>query len=265
MNFYEFYYEERGDRKNFPLLLLHGFMGNGEDFQDVISQLSRDFYCLAIDLPGHGKTKINGTDDCYKMENTARAIAEFLDNRNIPQCYLLGYSMGGRLALYLALHFPQKFPKVILESASPGLKTALEREQRRQKDEKLARALETRSLAEFLETWYQNPLFSSLQNHPQFEIMVNRRLQNDPRLLAKSLRYLGTGQQPSLWQNLKTLQTPLLSIVGKLDAKFSAIATQMQALCSTAQLQIVENCGHNIHLEDPELFIKKVKDFLNAS
>ncbi|WP_204101954.1 MULTISPECIES: 2-succinyl-6-hydroxy-2,4-cyclohexadiene-1-carboxylate synthase [Spirulina sp. CCY15215] len=269
MNDYDFHIETRGNSKNTPLLFLHGFMGNGDDFQTIISQFAEDFYCLAIDLPGHGKTEINGRDDCYKMEQTGNAIAEFLDNLNLLQCYLLGYSMGGRLALYLALHFPQKFPKIILESASPGLKTPLEQEKRREKDAQLASNLETRSLENFLKDWYQNPLFSSLQSQAKFEtkfeIMIQRRRQNDPLLLAKSLRYMGTGQQPSLWDELKTLQNPLLLLVGELDAKFTAIATQMQTLSPLIQLQIVENCGHNIHLENPEKFIKKVKYFLNAS
>lgn len=265
MNDYNFHYSAFGKPQNSPLLFLHGFMGNEEDFQETISQLSLDFYCLAIDLPGHGKTKINGMDTCYRMEKTGKAIADFLARLNISQCYLAGYSMGGRLALYLALHFPQKFPKIILESASPGLTLEREREKRRYKDEELARALEMRSLTDFLEHWYRNPLFTSLQNHPKFDTMVQRRRQNNPILLAKSLRYLGTGQQPSLWDELKNLRNPILLLVGELDEKFRAIATQMQKLSPRIQLQIVKNCGHNIHLEKPAEFIKKIKDFLNAS
>ncbi|MEM9538637.1 MAG: 2-succinyl-6-hydroxy-2,4-cyclohexadiene-1-carboxylate synthase [Cyanobacteria bacterium P01_E01_bin.42] len=264
MNDYHFYLNTCGDETHPPLLFLHGFMGNGEDFREAIAQLSLDFYCLTIDLPGHGKTKINGADRCYRMENTGGAIADLLARFNISQCYLVGYSMGGRLALYLALHFPHKFPKIILESSSPGLETECEREMRRQKDEEFARSLETRSLSDFLENWYRNPLFASLHNHPQFETIIQRRRQNDPILLAKSLRYLGTGQQPSLWDELKNLRNPILLLIGERDEKFRAIATRMKTLSPLIQLQSVENCGHNIHLENPTKFIKKVKDFLNA-
>ena len=96
-------------------------MGNSHEFDEAIQLLSDKFYCLTVDLPGHGKTQVLGGDEYYKMANTAHALINLLDELKIIKCFLVGYSMGGRLALYLTLHFPQRFPKVVLESASPGL------------------------------------------------------------------------------------------------------------------------------------------------
>jgi 2-succinyl-6-hydroxy-2,4-cyclohexadiene-1-carboxylate synthase len=122
---YRFHYTVHGQRELPVVLFLHGFMGNSADFDTVMTCLANQFCCLAVDLPGHGNTIVEGEDTLYTMPQTANAIVSWLNHLNIPQCFLVGYSMGGRLALYLALHFPQRFPKVVLESASPGLRTKL--------------------------------------------------------------------------------------------------------------------------------------------
>jgi len=246
-----------------PILFLHGFMGSSLDFQGVISYLSGCFYCLAIDLPGHGETKIIGKDECYCMENTAQALINLLDVLNFSSCFLVGYSMGGRLALYLALHHRHRFPKVVLESASPGLKTHAERQQRIQKDLILAQQLERENFYSFLLNWYHLPLFSSLTKHPQFQSLVAKRLKNNPIMLAKSLRFLGTGCQPSLWEKLETNCQPLCLLVGELDLKFRKINSQMAALCPTSELIVISQCGHNIHFENAQKFADAVRQFFS--
>ena len=255
---YAFNYQSVGNPAHFPILFLHGFMGDCHEFDTVISLLPNEFYCLAIDLPGHGKTKVTGAEDLYTMESTAQGIINFLDTLDINQCILIGYSMGGRLALYLALHFPQYFHKVILESASPGLKSPEEKTHRIQTDLKLARELENDALPSFLQRWYEKPLFASIRNHPDFSRMLARRLQNNPVELSKSLRQLSTGYQPSLWGKLPENSVPLLLIVGQLDEKFVNINVEMFNSCKFSHLELVDNCGHTIHLENPSLFVQKI-------
>ena len=206
---------------NKPLILfLHGFMGNNHEFDEAISLLINDFYCLNIDLPGHGKTQVLGNDDCYSMAKTADAIINLLDKIKVSPCFLIGYSMGGRLALYLTLNYPQRFQKVILESASPGLSTEKERLERMKRDgqiaKKLERMIEKDDFRKFLDNWYKQSIFGNIKNHPQFEQMIENRLQNHPVELAKSLRFMGTGVQPSLWNKLPNNQVPLLLLVGKI-------------------------------------------------
>lgn len=259
---YQFNYSFTGKKSNPIILFLHGFMGDGSEFNKSISYLTNKFCCLTIDLPGHGKTKVLGTDKYYNMNNTAQALYHLLKQLKINQCFLVGYSMGGRLALYMALHFPQFFPKVVLESASPGLKTESARQKRVQKDEQLAQKLETTNFTLFLSQWYNQPLFNSLRNHPQFTHICQRRLQNNPFELAKSLRIMGTGQQPNLWHMLREYDLPLLLLVGELDRKFKAINTQITKLCSQAQLEVIPNCGHNIHEENVDAFVERIVLFL---
>lgn len=236
-------------------------MGSCDNFRDVISRLSEKFYCLAVDLPGHGQTHVIGADECYTMPNTAQALIDLLDELKIKRCFLAGYSMGARLGLYMTLHFPGQFKKVILESASPGLKTAEERSRRREIDERRARELETTDFKDFLLTWYQQPIFKALQNHPQFERLIESRLRNNPLELAKSLRYMGTGNQPSLWEKLSENNIPILLLVGEYDDKFKSINAEIARLSGVAQLEIIPNTSHTIHFENMTKWVTMVIQF----
>lgn len=248
-----------GDSREFPILFLHGFMGDRTEFHEVMLSLSSQYYCISIDLPDRGDWL---HDRNYTIADTARTLTEFLNALGIEKCHLVGYSMGGRLALYLALHFPEYFLKVVLESASPGLKTAVERSDRLQSDLKLAERLETEDFALFLQQWYEQPIFASLRAHPDFEKLWEQRSQNDPVALARSLRNLSVGCQPSLWEKLSENKIPLLLLAGELDPKFVNINTEMANLCQLAKLEIIPNCGHNIHFENANLCIEKIKYFL---
>ena len=254
---------------NKPLILfLHGFMGNSDEFDAVVKSLANEFYCLSVDLPGHGKTQVLN-DDCYTMAKTADALINLLDELfnelKISQCFLLGYSMGGRLALYLMLHFPKYFYKVILESASPGLLTEKEKIDRVKRDGQIARKL-VRMIAKddfntFLDNWYSQPIFGNIKNHPQFEQMIKNRLRNNSLELAKSLQFMGTGVQPSLWNNLQQNQAPLLLLAGENDTKFVDINIKMVNANEFSELNVIKKAAHNIHLENTSAFIENIRDF----
>jgi 2-succinyl-6-hydroxy-2,4-cyclohexadiene-1-carboxylate synthase len=235
-------------------------MGDCHDFAQVITNLS-EFCCLTVDLPGHGQTNVQQDSD-YQMPNLALALIELLVELNIKQCILVGYSMGGRIALYLAIHFPQYFYGVILESASPGLSDQLERDHRRIQDLKLAEQLESWDLGAFIQQWYAQPLFKSFVQHPNYQEAIARRLNNDPYKLAKSLRFMGLGTQPTLWNNLGEIQIPLLLVVGELDPKFVKINQMMAQSVLQARLKIVPRTGHNVHYEHSAKFGNLLKYFI---
>ncbi|WP_271253846.1 2-succinyl-6-hydroxy-2,4-cyclohexadiene-1-carboxylate synthase [Pseudanabaena sp. Chao 1811] len=265
------YYSE-GDASNPAILFLHGFMGDRDEFKQAIAFLSKQFYCVAIDLFGHGQTCLidhnyQDLDDIpqpehyYTIHSSADLVINFLDFLRLDYCFLIGYSMGGRLALYLTIHFPQYFYKVVLESASAGLRTDAERSDRLAKDYQLATKLESGDFRQFLENWYQQPIFNSLRSHPDFQQLLEQRLKNSPSQLARSLRDLSTGMQPSLWEDLPKIKIPLLLLAGELDPKFVKINQQMEQLTEYSQLEIVPSCGHNIHFENPKLFVEKIQAF----
>ncbi|PZV25776.1 MAG: 2-succinyl-6-hydroxy-2,4-cyclohexadiene-1-carboxylate synthase [Snowella sp.] len=259
---YHFHYQSGGNRRGQPLLFLHGFMGDCQEFDPILPYFWDDFYCLVIDLPGHGQTEVTGDDSHYGMEKTAIALIDFLNYLQLSKIGLIGYSMGGRLALYLALHFPEKFSYLILESASPGLQSAIARKKRIEHDEQWIKKLKNENFSDVLSEWYQQNLFNSLRKLPNFPDLFARRLNNSPEKLAKSLQYLGTGQQISLWEKLRQGSVPLLLLVGGQDHKFVAINQKIAVDYPQAQLQVFSHCGHNLHLEDSHNFALILRQFL---
>lgn len=196
------------------------------------------------------------------MPETAGEIIRLMNDMNIAQSHLIGYSMGGRLALYLAVRFPDRFKKVILESASPGLKSPQDRKLRRIRDEELATFLEKQGMDLFLKFWYNQPIFSALKTNPDFPNIIEQRKNNDPNRLAASLRRMGTGVQPSLWKDLERVSVPILLLVGEKDQKFRNISSQMSALSKNIRTEIIENSGHTIHIENEKKYVTEIKKFL---
>ncbi|MCC5616551.1 2-succinyl-6-hydroxy-2,4-cyclohexadiene-1-carboxylate synthase [Nostoc sp. CHAB 5836] len=269
LKYYQFHYSLIGTLDQPLILFLHGFMGNIDEFDEAIKLLCDEFSYLTLDLPGHGKTQVLGEEEYYTMTNTAHALINLLDELKIAKCFLVGYSMGGRLALYLTLHFPERFLKVVLESASPGLPTEVERLERIKLDQqigrKLSRSIEKRDFTAFLLNWYNQTIFGNLKNHPECDRMIESRLHNNPQELDKSLRFMGTGCQPSLWEKLQENKIPLLLLVGEYDQKFISINTEMAQLCEFAQIKIISNAGHNIHFENTWAFVRNIKYFFCAA
>jgi 2-succinyl-6-hydroxy-2,4-cyclohexadiene-1-carboxylate synthase len=251
------------------ILFLHGFMGDIHEFDTAINLLGDNFSYLKVDLPGHGNTQVLGGKEYYTMPKIAEAIISLLDKLNITKCLLVGYSMGGRLALYLTLNFPERFYKVILESASPGLATEPEQIERVKRDaqiaRKLARSTSKIDFAAFLFNWYNQPIFGSIKNHPEFKRMLESRLQNHPQELTKSLQFMGTGSQSSLWDKLPNNQIPLLLMVGENDDKFIDINKEMAQICRASQLKIINNSAHNIHFENTSEFVYNLKVYFQST
>ena len=256
------YCETHGDKNHPAVLFLHGFMGNGRSWNEIIDTLQKDYYCITVDLPGHGQSLAVDESD-YKMPECAKLIIKIIDRLKINKFNLVGYSMGGRLGLFVALNYPDHLNKVILESASPGLKTEEERLKRQKSDGLLALELEKAPLAEFVGKWYEQPLFIPLKkNKKRFQELLQKRLVNAPRGLAGALRFIGSGAQPSLWGNLKDLICPTLLIVGELDTKFQEIAQQMSVESGKIKIKGIDNAGHNVHFEQPAKYVNTLKSFL---
>jgi 2-succinyl-6-hydroxy-2,4-cyclohexadiene-1-carboxylate synthase len=249
------------------LVLLHGFTGSAASWGEHLDTFAAaGFRVIAFDLLGHGASSAPDNPQRYRMERCQEDICAALGMLGISpgEAILLGYSMGGRLALYLG--FSSYFRALILESASPGLASPTEREQRRASDERLAATIERDGIAAFVPYWERLPLFASQRALPAEirERLHKQRLQNRPEGLANSLRGMGTGVQPSLHERLPTLDLPVLLLAGELDPKFCAIAWQMCQALPRSSLEIIPGAGHTIHLEQPEQFDKSVLAFCQA-
>jgi 2-succinyl-6-hydroxy-2,4-cyclohexadiene-1-carboxylate synthase len=151
-----------GNTDHPAIVFLHGFLGSGLDWEEIIRGLSDKFYCLAPDLPGHGRTAKSPNPEPYSMRGAAEAVHVGLDELRIAQSSLVGYSLGGRLALHLGTTHPRRWNRLVIESASPGIESVLEQAKRREMDEKKAQELESMQFEVFLQEWYDQPLFQYL-------------------------------------------------------------------------------------------------------
>lgn len=254
-------------RNDAPVLLfLHGFLGCGEDWDEIIELPAGQFSFLRVDLPGHGSAPPEFPAEQYQMEHTGGLVIDLLDHLHISRCHLIGYSMGGRLGLYLLAHYPERFARAVIESASPGLRTEEERAARCRHDEHVADQLGKRAFEDFLSEWYNQPLFRTIdQTDPRFVAMLDRRRKSVPGALAMSLRYMGTGVQPPLWDRMSNINHPILFVAGEKDAKFSALADEMANLCPDGRSAIIPHVGHLPHFESPAEFCVKIVQFLNQN
>ena len=263
---YHFHRIESGATDLPPLLFLHGFLGSATDWagpDGVIEHFHDQFHCIAIDLPGHGRTVVDGSDDYYRMENVTEGLCEVVQSLTGDKCDIVAYSMGGRLALYMAAKYPQFFRRIVLESASPGLENETERHGRLDADRILADRIKREPLEAFLNFWYDQPLFATMKrDSDRLQALMKRRMENNRAELSRALRGLSIGAQPSLWEKLGEIDCLSLLIAGREDAKFVTIAEAMIARGMKAQVTVVEDCGHNVHFERPEQFVREVQRFL---
>jgi len=258
-----YHYTQSGSGE--PLVLLHGFTGSSASWRNIMPDLSARFRVIAVDLPGHGQTGSPSEIHRYQMPVITGDLIQLLESLDASPAHCLGYSMGGRLALYLAIHHPENVRSLILESTSPGLADPRERAARQQQDEALAERIEQDGIPAFVANWERLPLFASLDRLPLSALaeLREQRLANSATGLANSLRGMGTGVQPSLWDRLEALELPILQIVGRLDEKFVALNRAMAGKFPDARLAIVDGAGHIVHLEQPGEYSRQVCGFLN--
>ena len=249
-----------------PLLLLHGFTGSTETWAPVLQRLAAESQIVAIDLIGHGQSDAPADWTRYSFERCVADLVELLDTLGIARTDLIGYSLGGRVALHLAAAAPERVRGLIIESASPGLADPTERRTRLASDLVLADEIERAGLEAFVHGWERQPLFASQRSLPAAERMMLRsqRLRNDSRGLANSLRGMSAGRQEPLWERLPGLATPTLILVGELDRKYCELGRQMATDLPNARLEVIPKAGHTIHLERPGHFADAVLPFLRA-
>lgn len=252
------------EKEKETIVLLHGFTGSTKTWHRVIEHLPSSIKIVTIDLLGHGKTESPKDPSRYTMIEQVKDLEEIFHQLDLHDFTLLGYSMGGRVALSYAARFPKRIKRLILESASPGLRTEEEQAARRQSDESLADEIEEKGIHWFVEKWENIPLFASQKTLPAEvrQAVREERLSQSETGLANSLRGMGTGAQASLWRKLIRLSMPVFLITGELDQKFVHIAEQMVDQLPNAQHMIVPNAGHSIHVENPEQFATIVKGVL---
>jgi 2-succinyl-6-hydroxy-2,4-cyclohexadiene-1-carboxylate synthase len=246
-----------------PLLLLHGFTGRGTAWGAHAAAFARTFRVVVVDLPGHGRTD---TADPARMrvERTADDLATILERTGAAPADVLGYSLGARMALRLAVAHPAVVRRLVLESPSAGLATEGERATRRAADDELATRIEQHGIDAFVADWERLPILASHASLPPARAARLRamRLANDPNGLAASLRGAGQGAMEPLFDRLATVGAPTLIIAGALDDHGRPRAEQVARGIPGSRLEIIDNAGHTPHEEQPAAFRRLALDFL---
>lgn len=241
-------------------LLLHGFTGSQASWDTLTERMAPWARVVRVNLPGHGSHQITRPDEA-DISRTADELQVIMQHLGYPHYGVLGYSMGGRVALHLARQYPQAVSRLILESASPGIADPTEREARRQSDARLAQNIRERGILWFVDYWSSQPLFAHQPEDVRHQENQIRR-QQSPEGLAWSLEAAGAGSQQSLWPDLPRLAMPIRLVVGERDAKYVGLARQMVQQLPQASLTVIPGAGHTVHLEQPDRFWQAIKDFV---
>ncbi|MDG0843293.1 2-succinyl-6-hydroxy-2,4-cyclohexadiene-1-carboxylate synthase [Staphylococcus equorum] len=245
------------------LVMLHGFISDHQAFDNHIKIMKKNVNIVTIDLPGHGVDE-SPFDKEWDFPFINQQLDETLEVFKGYQLFLHGYSMGGRIALYHAIHGNTKLTGLVLESTSPGIEDKTAQIERQQVDNARAKVLEIAGLEVFVNDWEKLPLFYTqydLDKATKVSIRNMRMRQNAPRL-AKALRDYGTGKMPNLWSELSQIQIPTCIIVGTLDGKFCEIAQKMVSIIPQTELFEIAQSGHTVHVEVMAEFDRIVLGFI---
>ncbi len=228
-----------------PVVLVHGFLGEPADWDAVVADLRVRREVWRADLLA---ARVAQCD----LSSLAQALAEAIALHDLAPATVVGYSLGGRVAMTLLKERPETVRRVLAVSATPGLADPEERRERAAADDRLAEALARQGLAAFIDRWYAQPLFASLRSHPDYALVARRRLDGDGAAWASVLRDASPGRSPSMWDDLPVFAQRLALAVGSLDAKYLDLARIARERVPGLPIVVVEGAGHAVHLERPE-------------
>lgn len=238
----------RGEGK--PVVLIHGFTQTHRSWEPALEHLPDARYML-VDLPGHGGSDAARTS----FIETAAQIAEECG----PATYV-GYSMGGRVAMRIAIDHPEVVERLVCIGSDPGIEDARERSLRHEADVRWADLVESAGVEKFLEEWMAQPIFYGVPS-----TSLAHRLDNSTEGIAWAMRNLGTGAMPPMWEHLPTISVPTVCVAGERDARYTALLERVAGLIPHAEVAVVPGCGHAPHLEDPASFAATISPFLTST
>lgn len=233
------------------LVLVHGFTQTRNCWGPIATDLQADHTVVRVDAPGHGMS----AEVMAGLRGGGRMIADLGG-----EAVYLGYSMGGRYLLHLALANPELVRGLILVGATAGIDDPAERAARAEADRALAERVRTMGVFEFVKWWVSNPMFAGIPAEHQF---LTERTENTVEGLENSLLQAGTGNQDPTWDKLQRLAMPVLVVAGEQDEKFATLGERLRgAVGDNATLALVPDAGHAAHLEQPEAFLRIVRGWL---
>lgn len=248
-----------------PVTLLHGFTQSGRSWRELISHMPEGWRWIVPDLRGHGQTVTERGAPC-SMGACADDLVALWEELDLGRTHLVGYSMGGRLALHVAARRPERLLSLLTIGAHAGIADDTRRG-RIERDEALARRIETEGMESFVDYWGSLPLFAGIQRRGAAYVVQLRaeRLRNHASGLACSLRGMGAGVMQPLWDDLGAVQVPCTFVAGRLDHDYVAAARRLAAGVPDGHVEVVPRAGHAVHLERPGAFARVLAGHLAQS
>ncbi|HET9781379.1 MAG TPA: 2-succinyl-6-hydroxy-2,4-cyclohexadiene-1-carboxylate synthase [Candidatus Dormibacteraeota bacterium] len=248
-----------------PVTLLHGFTQSGRSWRELISHMPEGWKWIVPDLRGHGQTVTRAGAPC-SMDACTDDLVALWEELDVGRTHLVGYSMGGRLALHVAARRPERLLSLVTIGAHAGLDDDA-RAGRRQGDDALAQRIEKEGIESFVDYWGSLPLFAGLQRRGEGYVAQLRadRLQNHVAGLACSLRGMGAGVMEPVWDDLQRVNVPCTFVAGQLDHGYVASARRLAASVPHGQVEVVLRTGHAVHQERPDAFARVLANHLAQS
>ena len=244
----------KGKTKNdTPYFFIHGFTGSSDSWNAIRKSINNSSF--AIDIPGHGKSIFNNIKEKYEFNDWCTEFYLLLNTLNINKINLCGYSMGGRLCLAFANQYPNIINSLILESTSHGIEDLDMRKDRLKEDLELSKDIEN-NYTSFINEWENNDLFKNqkCRNESEWKLQKTTRLNHNKVQLAKSLDSFGIGSMNHFGNIIGSFNFPIKLISGEEDSKFIKIAHNAMKRNTNVKHYIINDAGHNTHLENPNAF-----------
>ena len=248
-----------------PVTLLHGFTLNGQSWRELVNRMPPGWQWLMPDLRGHGATRISPGAP-VTMDACTHDLEMLWNHLGIERSHLVGYSMGGRLAVHVAVRLPERTRSLLTIGAHAGLDESA-RAGRRQGDEALAERAERYGVEPFVNYWQAQPLFAGLERRGKAFASQLRaiRLENQPAGLAASLRGMGAGAMEPLWDELPAIGVPCTFVAGSEDSVFAVAARRLASAVPHSRVEIVPRSGHAVQLQRPAVFARILSAHLRGA
>jgi len=247
------YPAQSGDQRRPWLVFLHGLLGSGSEWQPVLARCGA-WPCLTVDLPGHGASAAVSTSGFAALDHQLTAV---LRQQNIEHYWLIGYSLGGRVAMYHAAQQPAGLCGLVVEGSHPGLLHPEERRARLESDRRWAQRFLQQPLPQVLADWYRQPPFAELTG-PQRQALIELRSRNQPAGIAQMLLATSLGHQPPLDAALRRLRHPFYTLCGEQDTRFRSLAD-----ARGLPLSLLPG-GHNAHHAHPDAFARRLLSLIGC-
>jgi len=250
----------KGDQS---IVFIHGFMGCKEDWQPIMDLLSPHVECVAFDLPGHGKNIQR--DHVPEFQDLIAELEQQRIRLGISCWHVAGYSMGGRIAIRYALENQAAVHSLSVIAASPGIENQADRIARQKNDHLWIGLMKELSPEEFMEAWYSQPIFKSLETKPELRLrIVEKRMGIHVPLISEVMMKWGQGTVASAWDQLSSLAAPWQFVAGQYDQPCLQVASRVKNLFPATQVAIVEDAGHPVHEEQPSALASVIKNFIQS-